>query len=629
MEKRRQASRVVSAIAAAAALLCQSCVNDVSLPQEPTMEWTEILVPQYCSNLDVTALASDEHGALYQGTMADYPMIWRSDDQGRTWEMKARGINPCCAVTSLLAKGTEIIFAGLSGGGIFISRDRGESWTQINNHLTDLHIRSMATLFGGEIFAATDSGRIFRSANDGGVWSQVEDESIETPVNALAADSAGIIYAGCLGQGIFISENGGGSWRESSDGLANLSVRCLAVQRDGYVLAGTDGGGIYRSAGGGEPWVRIDRGATESDIYAITIDASGYIFAGTNGEGVIRSGDGGDSWERADNGVQGLRIISLLYADGVLHAGTVHYGSFRSINQAGSWSGPMEYRNLDEWGSNYGFIFFMTDSSDTYYLLNGQAVFRSSDCGTTWVRACRGLSSHYEPDKNIYCLGVRPNGSIFAGTDEGIFVSTDYGNRWTRSDTFSTEPPSVRRIEVTANGVIFGDSREGILRSADGGSSWDYVYDRAAQCMSAGADSSIYLGTSHGGVMRSTDCGSTWQQVTDSMDVYSIDADRVGNVFATHYGNSFLLSRDGGDSWRAISWPGLYEVRQVLAAPGGGTALVVGSGRKLFMSYDCFSNRTTIDTPYDLADAYLSPRGYLFATTYNSRIMYRTTHPLF
>lgn len=604
-----------------------SCVDDVIIPEEEPIGWIEIRIPNMVYYLDVLSLASNGHGTLLQGTVRNNN-LWRSTDRGKTWYETDLGLNTGCDVTALLVKNGEKIFAGLSGGGIFISLDNGASWTQVNNHLTDLDIRSMTVNADGDIIAATDHGSIFRSTDDGGVWRLITEESIETPVRALATDSTGILYAGCLGQGVFISENGGESWTECSDGLLNLDVRCLAIHGAGYILAGTSGGDIYKSAGSGEQWMRIDGGAAETDINAIATDRSGTIWAGTSGDGIIRSTDGGDSWEMSNYGIQGLEVLSLLCENDILLAGTAYYGAFRSIDGGANWASPTEYVSdrFDPRRANS----FAIDSSGDYYLLSGRDILKSSDEGRTWARACHGLSDYYTPDKELLCLEISPDGSLFAGTREGIFISTDYGNRWTRADTFSAYPPYVVALDAAADGTIFGLTPAGVLRSGADGASWEYVYEKpTARCISTGDESYVYLGTSYG-ILRSADRGDTWEQVTDSIRVESIVADRRGNVFAA-YVRWILRSCDRGDNWTTISLLNIMiPDRPVIATtPGGEIVIFMNYRGDMLISYDRFTTGTVIGTPSYFPIPYFGPDGHLFITSSSRIAIHRSDRPLF
>ncbi len=611
--------------AAGAVILHNSCVDNAVLPEEEAIAWIEIPVPRSACNLYALSLASNGRGVILHGAKASHN-LWRSNDRGEMWEEKDLGLNPHCDVTVLLVKGGDKVFAGLSGGGIFLTHDDGDTWTQVNNHLTDLDIRSMTASAGGDIMAGTDNGRMFRSADDGGLWTQVMEESIETPVSALAADSAGILYAGCLGQGVFISEDGGVSWIEHMDGLENLDVRCLTVHGGGSIMAGTNGGGIYRSPGGTEPWTRIDGGATESDITAISSAPSGNVFAGTNGDGVIRSRDGDDSWERADNGLQGLEIRSLLCDDGIVLAGTNYCGLFRSLDGGESWIAPKEHES--DYFAPRNCRWFSIDSSGSYYLLRDRDIIKSSDGGGSWVRACHGIADSYYPDTDLHCIAVHPDGPLFVGTDSGIFVSADHGNLWSRADTFSAEPPAVALIEVAANGIIFCCTKRDLLRSDTGGASWEYVNEESSiKCICSGSGGCVYLGTDHG-IMRSTDDGETWAQVTDSLWINSIDTDRAGTVLATSH-RAVLRSRDRGDTWKLLPMEFITPLQRILSAPGGEIAIILDYTGNLYLSYDEFSSWTLDNTLPSGDRLFFGPDGHLFIISIWEAGLHRSNRPLF
>ena len=611
---------MLSAVLTAAAL-CQSCVGDVAPAAEEPSEWMDIPVPPIAL-LDANALASDKYGTIFLGGDR-YAPLWRSIDRGRTWTQKTAGLKPSCEVTALLVKGGRTVFAALHEGGVFVSRDHGETWIQANNHLTDLGVQSLAGAADGAIIAGTHHGRIFRSSNDGGVWVETTAVPFRAPVLALVADSAGTIYAGNSWQGVFFSADSGRTWTPSSSGLENLYVRCLAFHGDGYILAGTNGG-IFRSAGGGEPWIRIDSDEFSAAVLALATDRSGTIFAGTD-NGAIRSRDGGDSWERADIGLQGLDVRSFLCADDVLLAGTTNYGVFRSTDGGTSWSSPRYYFPDDpDLYMRFWLSYSLSiDSCGAYYLFNSGLLVKSRDGGETWIRACRGIPGY------TYCLAIHPNASLLAGTGFGIFISNDSGDSWSRADTFSSFNPAVRALEVAENGVILGRADNGVVRSSDGGASWEKVFNESpVTSIGTGSGGSVYIGTEDRGVLGSTDYGDTWRRITDSTRVWSIDADRVGNVFVLSE-DGILCSGDGGNSWKTILPGGDYYECSLVAAPDGEVAALFDDEGTLYISDDCFSSWKTVSVPFVHSSLFLSPDGHLFFSDKLGPGLHRSRNTLF
>ena len=347
------------------------------------------------------------------------------------------------------------------------------------------------------------------------------------------------------------------------------------------------------------------------------MDRSGTIYAGTDGDGVFRSPDGGDSWEKGNVGLQGLAVLSLLSAGDALIAGTYGYGAFRSTDGGTTWNPPRAYFPADpDLYAGYQSPYSMTmDSCGVYYLFSERSIVRSRNGGETWVRACRA------PYIDTYCLAIRPNLSLIAGTSFGVYISNDSGDTWSRADTSSSLPAELRALEVATNGVIFARPYYGVVRSTDGGASWKYIFsdETHATSMSTGSGGRVYIGTDYGGVLGSTDDGDTWRRMTDSTRIWSIEADRVGNVFVIS-DDGILCSSDGGDTWKTVHLemrPGPPAVSnslcRVVAAPGGEVAVVYdGNAGTLYISKDSFSSWKTVPVPYTYSSIFLGPDGRLF-----------------
>ena len=80
------------------------------------------------------------------------------------WEKSDDSFNE--SIFALIINDSGHIFAGTSSppfgttGGVFRSKDNGDSWTEINNGLTRLFVRSLAINTSGQIFAGTNENGI-------------------------------------------------------------------------------------------------------------------------------------------------------------------------------------------------------------------------------------------------------------------------------------------------------------------------------------------------------------------------------------------------------------------------------------------------------------------------------------
>lgn len=98
------------------------------------------------------------------------------------------------------------IFAGTSGGGVFLFTNNGTNWTAVNTGLASSDIFSMV-VSGSNIFAGTRNG-VFFSTNNGTSWTAVGLGGLQ--VYSLAVSGTNL-FAGTFGSGVALSTNNGTS----------------------------------------------------------------------------------------------------------------------------------------------------------------------------------------------------------------------------------------------------------------------------------------------------------------------------------------------------------------------------------------------------------------------------------
>jgi hypothetical protein len=116
-------------------------------------------------------------------------------------------------------------------------------------------------------------------------------------------------------------------------------------------------------------------------------------------------------------------------------------------------------------------------------------VFRSADRGDHWHAWNFGLL-----DLSVLCMALSPayaqDETLFVGTTTGIFRSTNGGRAW-REVGFPTESAPVLSLALSpgfaADGVLFaGTETAGLHCSQDGGDTWAQVGENAiADCVNA------------------------------------------------------------------------------------------------------------------------------------------------
>lgn len=264
---------------------------------------------------------------------------------------QATNISKAGTITTLLNHGTNL-YAGMAGGGFFLSTNNGETWPRVDqNGLTSTDIRSMVAKTAGTtttIFAATLGGGVYRSTDNGVNWTPVNNGLNNNFVRALAISSDNIVFAGTLGGGIFYTTNDGAAWTQLNGGLGELNVYALLVAGTGdnaRLFAGTEGGTVYsiflNTLGGASPtWSTVGAGLPTNRVYAFEVSADGNtLYAGFNNSGVYRTTIAGSpNWEAVSLGLNNTTINDLLRVGNTLYAAT-DGGVFVFDNQTNLWSG--------------------------------------------------------------------------------------------------------------------------------------------------------------------------------------------------------------------------------------------------------------------------------------------------
>lgn len=221
-------------------------------------------------------LGDSRHGnRIFAGTShAAYgPAIRVSDDMGQSWRQIEKG--PAYSEESgfpltrfwQLVQGIEsdVLYAGAEDAGLFVSRDRGESWQELDA-LTKHPTRP--GWFGGA----------------GGMGLHTIIIHPHNPKRIWVAASA---------VGVFRTDDGGETWKTCTQGLARVPtgqpydevgycVHKMAIDpRNPDVLYMQEHGGVFQSNDAGDSWFPIEEGLDmKSDPFGfpIAVSLSGDLF---------------------------------------------------------------------------------------------------------------------------------------------------------------------------------------------------------------------------------------------------------------------------------------------------------------------------------------------------------------
>lgn len=235
------------------------------------------------------------------------------------------------------------LYAGIDPAGLFVSEDRGESWSDVpalNEHPTRPAWEPSRGLFAlhsicvdpgdpSRLVVAISAGGVYRSADAGASWEpanvgvRAEQLPDRYPVAGhnvhrvvMHPGDGRRLYRQCY-NGTYRSDDGGATWTEITDGLPSdfgYAIACDPFGADvvwqipessSHLRTTVDGKlRVYRSTDAGRRWTSVSAGLPQQHAYvtvlrdALDADhlAPGRLAFGTSSGHVFLTGNGGDDW---------------------------------------------------------------------------------------------------------------------------------------------------------------------------------------------------------------------------------------------------------------------------------------------------------------------------------------------
>lgn len=507
--------------------------------------WTPLNDP--LPTLAIGALAVDPKNdkVIYAGSgEANYAYhslyglgLYRTFNRGRTWQVLAPGLFSGRAFSRLVVSphDSRVIWAavGRAGGtfeeiegarehpqargrtGIFVSRDRGETWEHLRNRTglfafpasdVDLDPTDPNRVFValGDVFGRNLNG-VYRS-NDGGrtfepVLTQLSEgrpfgrvtvaiaPSDPDRVYALVTNPAfrGLPYGfapnGATVGGLYRSDDGGSTWTRTvpqnfmgQQGQYNSTMIVAPGDPDTVFLGGvlmlrsTDGGRTFR-----------DVTPIHVDHHDLAFDASGRLLVANDG-GVNRSDDLGLTWTTLNEGLGLVQIyagLSLHPNPDVVLAGMQDNGTNLRRSDSLEWisifGGDGGYTAIHPENPNIIFVEFQ-GTGNLYRAEDGGLFFNQSAAGiVAGDRHCFLPPMLFDP--------ANPSRMLYA--THRIYESTDTGLTWRPiSEDLTSGPPFAVRALVIAptnsNVVWAATNDDRVLVSVNAGATWDLVLENVS-----------------------------------------------------------------------------------------------------------------------------------------------------
>ncbi len=541
--------------------------------------------------------------------------VWRSFDEGRTWQdITARlPIRPHVNALLVDPRRRERVWLA-SSEGIFVSEDRGETWEARNGDLPIAPlsggVQSLAIdPANGQLYARTAS-ELFTSSDEGTRWSLLR--CFGRRCGSVAVDPADAATLFTIAGGVLRSRDGGTVWekvRAPKDLFALLGFhggRLFAYGRS--YASGRAVDRLYWSADQGASWAAAGQPEARSSI-AVMASSGDTLYLGSAGSaslgGVFRSGDGGEHWEAASTGLSGRWIESIAVdpqQPGVLYAQASDH-LLASEDDGASWRLSLAAPGVLVFGA--GDLLVDPNLRGRVWSTTGDYLWRSDDGGRRWLAVPRigaGIGA--------LAADPRTRGGVWAGGRNGLFQSSN-GRAWkavraVRGENLgvtdiAVAPGDPRIVWVAGYAITGASPGPRLYRSGDGGQSWqrrEAGLPGAVTRLALDPERPDVLFAAAGdGLFGSSDGGANWQRLPSPATVpaspESIRWEIVASPVAplTLYAHLDGLesevvyrSRDAGATWQAVGGggiaPGSFGIRALAVDPHDPRRLLAGTARR-------------------------------------------------
>lgn len=567
------------------------------------------------NNLKVNQLNVAPNSENFVLVSEDDTNLYKTENGGNNWE---KIFTTEAEITRILiSNNQEKIFLGDANGNLYLSNDKGKNWQTITNlkeqNSGSINAISISSL-GNDMWIGTEKKGIFKTNNNAESFTQINNGLTDQNITDLLVDESNNLYASTWDQGFFTSKDGGESWVKQDQGLEkdrqaedlklpNFNV--LAKSGETIFLGAFDG--LFKSNNLGQNWQSLE---TLSKDTVVSFDISPN-YAKDKTLAIVTyvgnfylSEDGGKTWNHLNKGLEIPRLnnsfelrdqhprrffdvaFSPNYSqDKTIFSALLWSKIAKSTTQAESWQIiplPKEARGATLVPSpNFS-------SDKTIYVPNQQGyIFKSNNGGESFSTIAQiDKTFGNDPPSFIISPNFAQDKTLYSSTEKGIFKSIDAGKKWA-SITFKNELDNKYNIKLAISPnfaqdkTLFVGTNEGVFKSENGGDNWinlpiaelgnNAYLEGVAVSPNYQNDQTIVVSVRGKGLYKSENGGQNFQSIGDR----NLPASRMNEVpsagipikFSPNYTNDNTMysfggattevfkSTDGGNTWEVLSVP--------------------------------------------------------------------------
>ena len=425
------------------------------------------------------------------------------------------------------------IYAGLEGGGVYISTNNGESWQESNTGLTGGAL-SVYTInkIDSNILIGTSQG-VYKSKVNSNLWESANvgiHQVSSTRINKIHILDSTIYLA--TDANLYTSHFYPLNWKLYGDSNNIKSYSSIASIGDSLIAIIENG--IYVSPKVNFNWVKRDSGIVENSLSHISILGTLIILSAN--KGIYISSNNGLSWRKVRNFDNNIGQFTFLDGNKIITPDK-DSGLIYSNDTGTSWN---IYIN-----TLYGEVIYCLSKIDNslFIGLRNNGILKTIDSGFTWIQLNKGLNA-----TSIISF-IQNKNQFICSTTAGVYTSVNYGKTWILRLPNDGFYKNYFYSLTQHKSSIFCISNNHILRTNDYGITWlecDIGITGNIRCLYSDGNTLYAAGS---GVYKSNDIGLSWTKIYEPTE--SIEAIIIyhSQFFASDIHGQLHWSKDNGISW--------------------------------------------------------------------------------
>ncbi len=534
--------------------------------------------------------------------------LYKTENGGKNWQETLTANDNITSI--LITENQGILIAGDAQGHLYISKNRGQDWQQLNNFKQEnTGAITAITGNGNSFWIGTDKKGVYKTEDGGESFSTANEGLSDPKITDLLIDGSNNLYATTWDQGFFVSSNGGETWTKQIQGLQKDAqaddlklphFNVSAKNKDTVFLGAFDG--LFKSENSGKNWQFLETlslGTVVSyDISPNYINDQTVAIVTYVGNFYL-SEDGGKTWIPRNKGLEIARLdtdyepyktqhprrfFDVAFSpnydqDNTIFSSLLWTQIATSTNKGESWnpvSLPNEVRGIQIVPSpNYA-------SDKTVYLANQQGlIFKSTNGGKSFSPIGNiNKTPGNDPPSLIISPNFASDQTLYSYTGKGIYQSTDGGKKWT---SVNLKEKYNLQLAISPNyqndKTLIASSHVGLFKTEDQGNTWKIlpIADLPEEPFLEGVaispnyenDQTILVSARGEGLYKSVDGGQNFQPIGDQNLPYSkmlqVPSSGLAVRFSPTYAQDNTLysiasattemykSTDGGNTWETLS----------------------------------------------------------------------------